>query len=106
MTASSLTPLLLLLTVAAWLSCLLLGYFAIRAPRIGALSERTFIALAIAALGTVASLIVLNTDGGHPLFDAATASILFRCTMLVVLAIPSIWLVLYVMGRLGPGGKG
>lgn len=103
MTAASLTPLVFLLTGGAWASFIVLGRAASHRPRIGALTERAFIAFVIAALGTIACVIVLNTDSGRPYFDSDTASFVFRAAMLVVLSIPSAWLLLWLTGRLGQG---
>lgn len=102
---SDLTPLLFALTILSWVSFAVLGRAALQRPRIGALSERTLIAAIIAMLGTVACLIVANTDAGRPLFDAATSSLLFRLSILAVLAVPAAWLGLWLTGRLGSAVK-
>lgn len=101
--ARSLTPLALLLTFGAWWSFAVLGRAALQRPRIGALTERAFIAFIIAVLGSVACAIAVNTDSGRPWFDAATASLLFRLAIIAVLAVPTLWLVLWLTGRLGQG---
>lgn len=106
MTAQQLTPLLFLLTGLAWTSTLILAYFASRKPRIGALTERTVIAVIISVIGTISCLLVLNTDQGRPYFDRDTASLLFRSAMLLLLLVPTGWLVLFFAGRLGRSGKG
>jgi hypothetical protein len=98
---SALTPVAFILTGAAWLSFLVLGRAATRRPRIGALTERAFIALVVASLGTVSCLIVLNTDNGHAFFTTEVASLLFRLAIIAVLAVPALWLVLWLTGRLG-----
>ena len=74
-------------------------------PRIGALSERTFIGFVISFLGTVSSIIVYNTDHERILFDAQTAALLFREAIIAVLLVPTVWLVLFVTGRLGQGDR-
>lgn len=101
--ARDLTPLVFALTACAWASFVVLGRAALVPPRIGALTERAFIALIIAALGSVSLVIAANTDGGRPWFDAATASLLFRLSILGVLAVPAAWLALWLTGRLGQG---
>ena len=106
MTPADLTWLLFGLTGLAWFSFLVLGHAAIQPPRIGALTERTTIALIIALLGTVSCVIVLNTDHGRPWFSTETSSLLFRFAILAVLAVPSAWLILWFSGRLGQGGRG
>ncbi len=103
MSAASLTPLLIFLTLGSWTSFLVLGHAAFRRPRIGALTERTFIAFVLAVLGTVSSLLRYNTDSGFALFPQPVAALVFASTMLVVLTIPTVWLVLWLMGRLGQG---
>jgi hypothetical protein len=103
---SDLTWVLFVLTGLSWGSFAVLGHAAVQRPRIGALTERTTIAAIIALLGTVSCLIVTNTDAGRPLFDAATASLLFRLSILGVLSVPTAWLVLWFSGRLGQGGNG
>lgn len=102
-TARTLTPMVVILTAGAITSFLVLTNAARRKPRIGALTERAFIAFLIAVLGTVSCAIVINTDAGHPLFDAVTASLVFRIAIIAVLAVPSVWLVLWYAGRLGEG---
>lgn len=96
-----LTWLVFVLTAAAWASVAVLGYYAGKNPPIGSLTERAFVSLTIALLGTVACILVLNTDRGHPILDAQQASLLFRLAILAVLSVPSVWLVLWLTGRLG-----
>jgi hypothetical protein len=102
-TAAQLTPLLIMLTAAAWTSFVVLGRAAYRKPRIGALTERTFIAFVLAVLGSISCVLRYNTDSGLSLFPLPVAALLFASTMLVVLAIPTAWLVLWLLGRLGQG---
>lgn len=101
MTAAALTPLLWLLTTFAWASFLVLSWAAFRGARIGALTERTFIAFVLACLGTVSSLLRYNTDSGFALFPQPVAALIFAVTMLVVLLIPTVWLVAWFTGNLG-----
>lgn len=103
--AAELKPLLIALTGLAWLSFAVLGRAAARPPRIGALTERTFIAFTIAMLGSMSVLITTNTDLGRPWFDVPTASLIFRMSIIAVLAIPSGWLVLWFLGRLGEADR-
>lgn len=105
-TPTDLTPLLFILTGAAFVSLLVLGHAALQQPYIDALTERTFIAFLIFVLGFVSCLIVYNTDSGRSLFPVEVASLLFRLAILGVLAVPAIWLALYALGRLGRSGKG
>lgn len=101
-----LTGIVFILTFLSWVSFVVLGRAAYQRPRIGALTERTFIALVIAVLGTFSCVLALNTDAGRPLLDAATASLIFRLVIIAVLAVPAIWLALWFLGRLGPSGHG
>jgi hypothetical protein len=105
-TPGDLTWLLVVLTLSSWASFVVLGHAALEPPRIGALSERAFIAFIIAVLGSVSCVIVANTDAGQPWFDTQVASLLFRLTILAVLAVPTVWLILWYSGRLGQGGHG
>lgn len=98
---AALTPLLYVFTVAAWVQTLVLGRAGFGGPRIGALDERTFVGFVIAMFGTTACLIVYNTDHGRALFGSDAASVLYRLSVLAVLVIPTIWLVLWALGRLG-----
>ena len=100
-----LNPIVYCLTIIAWLSIIILIRPTLTRPRIGALSERTFVAFAIAFLGTVASAIVYNTDHDRTLFDAQTAALLFRLAIVGILLIPAMWIVLYVTDKLGQGSK-
>lgn len=102
MNAAALTPLLWILTGLAWVSFLVLSRAAFRGARIGPLTERTFIALILAGLGTVASLLRYNTDSGYSLFTREVATLSFAVAMLLVLLLPSAWLVMWFTGRLGP----
>jgi len=98
---AGLTPFLFALTAGAWVSVVVLAHFAHAGPRIGALTERAFVGLTIAVLGSVASVLALNTDLGSPWFTADVRSLIFRLSILAVLAVPCVWLVLWLAGRLG-----
>ena len=101
MSAAALTPVVWVLTTFAVASFLVLANAAHRRPRIGALTERAFIAGVLAFLGIVASILRHNTDTGFSIMPQPIAALLFAVTMLVVLAIPTAWLVLWLLGRLG-----
>ena len=98
-----LNPIVYGLTIIAWLSIIILIRPTLTKPRIGALSERTFVAFSIAFLGTVASVIVYNTDHQRILFDQQTAALLFRLAIVGILLIPAMWLVLFFTDKLGSG---
>lgn len=101
MNAAALTPLLLILTGCAWVSFGLLTWASFRGKRIAVLTERTFIAFVLAMLGSIAFVLRYNSDHGFALFEQPTAALIFAVTMLVVLSIPTAWLLLYILGRLG-----
>lgn len=101
--AAALTPLVYVLTVTSWISAGVLGRAAWIKPRIGALTERTFIAVIIAVLGTVSAVLVYNTDHGRILFAIEVSALVFRLAILAILAVPSIWLIVWIRGGLGEG---
>lgn len=101
MNAAALTPVLWLLTGFAWLSFLVLSRAAFHGVRIGALTERAFIAFVLAMLGTVGSVLRYNTDSGFSLMPMQAATVVFAVTILFVLLIPTAWLVMWLLGRLG-----
>jgi len=98
---AALNPLVYGLTVGAWLFLGLVIRPTLKRPRIGALSERTFVGFVIALLGTISSVIVYNVDHDRILFDAQTSALLFREAIIAILLIPSIWIVLFLAGKLG-----
>lgn len=98
---AQLNPLVYGLTIGSYLFLILIIRPTLRRPRIGALSERTFIGAVIAFLGTVASIIVYNTDHDRILFDQQTAALLFRESIVAVLMVPTIWIILFFAGKLG-----
>jgi hypothetical protein len=101
MLAGLLPPALVLLALASWVSTALLLRAAWKRPRIGALTERATIAVVLAIFGSVCVVLVLNTDSGHALIPVEAALILFRICLLILLLIPTYWLVLYLTNRLG-----
>lgn len=94
-----------LMAALAVISAALLVRAASRRPWIGALVERAGIGAIIAAFGVTSAILVLNTETGRALIDAETARILFRITLLALLAVPTFWDYLYYSGRLG-GAEG
>lgn len=98
---AALNPLVYALTFGAWLCVVLLIGPTLIQPRIPVLSERTFVAFVIALLGSISSVIVYNSEHGRILFDVQTAALLFREAIVAVLLIPSVWVVLFLTGRLG-----
>lgn len=100
MTAAALTPCLAVLSVIAWISSGYLIHAASVKPRINVLTERTGIALLLATLGTVSTLLRYNTDSGFSLFPQPIAALIFALTVIALLCVPLIWMVLLVTGRL------
>ncbi len=100
-----LTPLLFILTALAWLSVWLFAGPTLARPRIGALTERAWIGVVIAAMGTVFCILVLNSDAAHRFIDVELVQRLSRLTILAVLLVPAIWIFLYITGRLGQGDE-
>lgn len=96
-----LTPLVIALTIGAWCSFVVLARAAFSGPTIGALTERTFIAALLAVLGTVSTILILNSDTGQTAIDRTTAQLIFRTTLVVILAVPTGWLFLWLTGSLG-----
>lgn len=93
------------LAAIAVISAFLLVRAALERPYIGALVERAVIAVVIAAFGVVSAFLILNSETGRMLVPAQIASIIFRLTLLVLLAVPSYWTWLYWTGRLGSRDK-
>lgn len=85
----------------AWVSTAVLVYAARQRPRIGALTERSVIALIIAAFLTSIALIVLNTESGYVILSAELARSVFRVTVLLLGTVPFAWCLLWLTGRLG-----
>lgn len=90
-------------TILAWVSAVIL-IRAAHGAHIGALTERAIAAVAIAIFGTVYSLVVLDAEVLGVL-TAADAVMVRRAAVLVLLAVPIWWMVLYLTGRLGDDGK-
>lgn len=85
---------LVALTVASWASTFLLIRAARERPRIGALNERAYIAVAMSAFGTVCVWLALNTESD-------IARVVFRLCLVAFLLFPVYWLFLYFTHGLG-----
>lgn len=96
-----LAGLVVVFEILAITSALILVRAATARPFVGALIERALIGLLIAVFGLVALGLVLNAETGRSVIDPATASVLFRLSLLALLGIPSLWVWLYRTGRLG-----
>lgn len=91
---------LALLAFSSAISAALLVRAARKRPRIGALTERAFLAVKDALFGIVCVVLVWNTDTSQALLPLEVARILFRGLLFLNLLIPPIWLVLYLTNRL------
>lgn len=89
------------LAIASALSAGLLVGAARRKPRIGALTERAFLAVKDAVFGIVCVALVWNTDTSQALLPLEVARLLFRGLLFVNLMIPPFWLALWFTNRLG-----
>lgn len=90
-------------SLAAWGSTLLLVSRAIRRPYIGALVERSLIALLISVYVTLGAVITYNRETGYALFDIELARALFIASLFGLAVIPIVWLLLFGSNRLGGG---
>ena len=95
-----LPSIIIMLTVVAVASAVVLVRAAIAKPRIGALSERALIAVVIAGFGLIYSTVAINTELGQTLFATDVARLGVRVTVIVLLGIPAWWTFLYLTGRL------
>lgn len=98
--ADVLPPVIWALGLYAWLSAAVLVRAAYRHPRIGALSERAVVALAIALFGTAYGAVVFNAEVVR-VFDTQTAMVVVRVGVVMLLCLPAWWSWMYVTGRLG-----
>jgi hypothetical protein len=84
----------------AWVSAGILFWAARRPPRIGALTERSWIALVIAIFLTSISVIVFNSESGQTLLAVEVARVIFRASVVLLGLVPVSWVVLWASGRL------
>lgn len=96
-----LSGLVIVLVPFAWISAYVLIRAGRRHPRIGALTERAVIAVAIAVMVTAGGLLTLNRNADHAFFDTAVARIIFSLSLLAIGTVPVAWTVLWFLGRLG-----
>lgn len=87
------------------ISTVLLARSAVIRPRIGALVERTVIAVVIAVMVVSGALITLNRISGYSLFPVEVSRLLFLLSLITLAMVPVAWLALYVTGRLGDGSR-
>lgn len=98
-----LSVLVVVLVPFSWLSAVVLLRAARRKPRIGALTERAAIAIAIAIMVTAGGLLTINRTTEHTLFPVEIARVVFSLAVIVVGAVPLGWTWLWYSGRLGDG---
>lgn len=85
----------------AILSTVILSYAIRSGPRIGVLTERSFIALAIAFMLGSGALLTINRLLGHALFPTDIATVVFSVSLIVLGAVPVNWVRLWYQGKLG-----
>ena len=93
--------LILLLTLFAVGSAVVLVRAAFVKPRIGALAERAAVGVLIAFFGCVYSVVALDTEAGRVVLSTEIARTITRLAVVALLALPSLWSLLYLTGRLG-----
>lgn len=98
--------LLIALGAGCVFSAVVLVAAAIRRPWIGALIERAVIAVLIAFFALVYSLVAYDTELGRQIFSTEEARFLVRGAAVLLFAVPTVWVMLYLTGRLGDDGKG
>jgi len=96
---ATLPAVILILTIAAWVSAAVLMNAA-RGAHIGALTERAVAAVMIAAFGTFYSLTIYNNEV-LGVVSREDINALRRLAVVVLLAVPVYWLVLYLTRCLG-----
>lgn len=102
MDVTSLLPAgIILLTGFSLVSAVILVRAALKKPYIGALTERALIAVLLAFFGIVYSIVVVNTEFGRTLFSTEIARVITRVAVIILLALPAYWVLLYLTGRLG-----
>lgn len=98
---TALAVLVVILVPFSWISSAVL-YRASRAgPTIGALTERTIVAIVIGVMVTSAGGLTLNRITGYSLFPIEVARIVFSLSVIALASIPVAWVVLWYQGRLG-----
>ena len=106
MTADGLLSVLVVVLVPfSWISAVILVRAARHKPRIGALTERAAIAIAIAVMVTAGGLLTINRTADHAFFPVDAARVVFSIAIIVVGAVPLAWTWLWVTGGLGEDGQ-
>lgn len=96
----------LTLAVPSVISTVLLIGEANKRPRIGALTERAIIGVAIAVMVISGCLLTINRINGYSLFPIEVARLVFLASLILLEFVPVIWLYLLFTRKLGDGGKG
>ena len=87
----------------AWVCAIILAVAASRRPRVGALVERAIIATGLAIFGTIYGIVAIHTDLNLGILDSEAAKTIIRIGVVVLVgALPSLWVYLWATGRLGP----
>jgi hypothetical protein len=86
--------LLFALPIIDWIAAVILVGIAMRVVN-RALRERAFLAFMCALAQTAFFVVVVNTETGHPLWDANTGLVFMRIIFIVIGALPIVWLWLF-----------
>jgi hypothetical protein len=100
-----LSVLVVILVPFSWVSAVVLAHAAYQRPRIGALTERAVVAVAIAVMVTAGGLLTVNRTSDHSLFPVDIARIVFSLAVIAVGSVPLAWTYLWFRGRLGEDGE-
>jgi hypothetical protein len=95
-----------ILAVCASISAAILVVKAMQRPFIGALTERAIIGVLLAFFGVLSTIVAWDTELGRVILSTDEARFVNRLAILIVLAIPTVWLLLYATNRLGDDGQG
>jgi hypothetical protein len=98
-----LATLVIVLTPFSWLSAVILWRAARQRPRIGVLTERAVIAVAIGIMVTTGGILTFNRNADHSLFGVEAARIIFSLAVVAIGIVPVYWTVIWFLGRLGEG---
>lgn len=89
--------------LASWLSSALLVRAAIKRPWIGALVERSVLAVLLSFYGSLGWLLTWNRESGYALFPIDLARALFVASLFLLFVVPVLWLGLFGTNKLGGG---
>jgi hypothetical protein len=85
----------------AVVSTVILFYAARQVPRVGALTERTFIGADICLMLLSGAGLTINRFTGYALFPLDVARGIFSVSLILLGLVPIWWVILWYQGRLG-----